>query len=99
MGRTAPDFAEPLRRGLSDAVGAARWSQVAFRPVYYQGELQASQERVFRAVRAATSWDWLREFLLYGFSDAASLETRKLGPDSAYARAQRHLRDALDDAR
>jgi hypothetical protein len=97
MGVVKPSFAEGLRRGLRDGLGAAAWWRVRFEPVQYQPELQEDQAQVFgRMTKVGVEWLELRRFMLYSFSDAAVLDYRKEAPNSAYERVQRRIVDALD---
>jgi hypothetical protein len=95
MGDTPPDFHEeliaPLRARLQHA-----WDRVAWRPVYYQPILQRNERAIFEQMRPAVRWEGLRELMLFGFSDAASLEHKKEEDDKSYYRSQRLILDAFD---
>ena len=47
-------------------------------------------------MREPIDWVGLRQFLLYGFSDAASLEFKKQEPASPYFQAQEVILKLLD---
>lgn len=96
MGDTRPDFYKELTTRLQRRLGAA-WERIAWRPVFYQGELQGNQAAVFRKMRPQIRWEGLRELMLYGFSDAASLEHKKELPGSPYYRTQKLILDRLDE--
>ncbi|MDX1521978.1 MAG: hypothetical protein R3264_10155 [Anaerolineae bacterium] len=68
--------------------------------IFYQDILQNRQVEVFQRLQAEGNLDWLalREFLLFGFSDAASLEYRAYEPGSEYEQAQLRILAALDAA-
>ena len=52
------------------------------------GILQPNQDRIWKLLAGKFRWDGFREFVLFGFADAAGLEAYKDKPDSAYLRAQ-----------
>jgi hypothetical protein len=96
MGDTAPDFHEelvvPLRTRLQDA-----WDRVAWRPVYYGPVLQRNERAIFDRMRPLLRWEGLRELMLFGFSDAASLEHKKELALSPYWQTQRLILLQLDE--
>jgi hypothetical protein len=96
MGDTAPDFHEelvvPLRTRLQDA-----WDRVAWRPVYYGPALQRNERAIFDRMRPLLRWEGLRELMLFGFSDAASLEHKKELALSPYWQTQRLILQQLDE--
>jgi hypothetical protein len=96
MGDTAPDFHEelvvPLRTRLQDA-----WDRVAWRPVYYGPVLQRNERAIFDRMRPLLRWEGLRELMLFGFSDAASLEHKKELALSPYWQTQRLILQQLDE--
>jgi hypothetical protein len=96
MGDTAPDFHDELivrlRAQLHDV-----WHRVAWRPVYYQPVLQRNERAIFEQMRPQLRWDGLRELLLFGFSDAASLEHKKELTLSPYWQTQRLILERLDE--
>ena len=96
MGDTRPDFYQELTTPLAKRL-QSDWDRIAWRAVYYQGELQQNQEAIFRRMRPQIRWEGLRELMLYGFSDAASLEHKKELPDSPYYRTQRLILQRLDE--
>ena len=100
QGQTTVDYAQELEEELKKRLGS-RWEEIAFETVYYQSVLQTNQENVWSRMPASVtrSSTWLREFLLYGFSDAAGLENQKERPGSAYEKAQLKIVAALLNAR
>jgi hypothetical protein len=96
MGETAPDFHDelvvPLRARLQHA-----WDRVAWRPVYYQPILQRNERAIFEQMRPLIRWEKLRELMLFGFSDAASLEHKKELALSPYWQTQRLILQQLDE--
>jgi hypothetical protein len=87
MGSTRPGFDRELVAELRRRLGA-RASALHVGKVYYQGILQPNEQRVWGRVRRRVRWDALRKFLLYGFADAAGLESAKTARTSVYAQAQ-----------
>lgn len=97
MGQTKNDYAEDFFDELSDRLGEDRWNEIATAPVYYQDIMQDNQAAYYRRVRRKVDWEKLRKFVLYGFCDAASLESQKEGEDSPYFIAQSRILEAFRD--
>jgi len=98
MGRTKATYHHQLVSELQHRLGTL-YDQLHFGSVYYQDVLQANEDRVWSAVGRRVKWDALRQFLLFGFGDAAGLEAGKDGIDSDYALAQLRIARALFQAR
>ena len=99
MGDTQPNYADDLHRALAERVGNSRWSkQIFFKPIYYQDTLQANQTAIFERSRPYIDYMALRKFVLFGFSDAASLEAGKSNPNSKYSQTQALIMHAFRDA-
>ena len=96
MGDTETDYYRHLQDGVARRLDD-QWDDVIFESIYFQDELQTHQKEVFDRMRPEIDWMKFRKFLLYGFSDAASLEHRKQDPESAYTRVQQVIRTALDN--
>jgi hypothetical protein len=96
MGDTAPDFHEELVVPLSLRLQGA-WDRVAWRPVYYAPVLQRNERAIFDRMRPLLRWEGLRELMLFGFSDAASLEHKKELAMSPYWQTQRLIVQQLDE--
>jgi hypothetical protein len=97
MGNTPSHYADDLKNRLQAAL-ASEWEQISFQSVYYQKLLQHNQDRVFQAMKRHLAGKELREFLLYGFSDAASLESSRDSARGAYVEAQLEVVKALRNA-
>lgn len=95
MGNTSPHYAVDLFDEIRDRLGPADAARIETKAVYYQDILQANQEDYFKRVKRRLRWDDLREFILYGFSDAASLESKKHGGLSPYFQAQNRILGGL----
>lgn len=96
MGDTRPDFYKELTTPLAERLGSD-WDRIAWRAVFYQSELQGNQAAILRKMRPQIRWEGLRELMMYGFSDAGSLEHKKELPDSPYLRVQNVILDRLDE--
>lgn len=96
MGDTPNDYHSGLYAALRTRLGSTLWERIAFKSIFYQHILQRQQVEVMDRMRDQVDWIKLREFLLYGFSDAASLEYAKDAPNSAYFQTQKCILDALD---
>lgn len=97
MGDTPRDYYAELFSDLRRKVGPAIWSRVLFKPLYYQDILQGQQAQIYTRMRPHIDWLTLRKFLLYGFSDAASLEYKKDALNSPYYATQKAIFDTLDE--
>lgn len=97
MGDTKTDYYTGIHDAIKKAVGKTTWDQVIFKPLYYQAILQENQEAIFARMRDQIDWMKLRKFLLFGFSDAASLEYKKEADDSPYSLTQKMILGALDE--
>lgn len=98
MGNTDTNYAEELRANLSKKLGPTLWQQVAFHPIFYQDLIQNNQYAVWNAMDSGSNgieWKRLRQFMLFSFSDAATLEHQSGSPTSAYIKAQERIRDVM----
>lgn len=94
MGSTPRDYSSELIRCLEHELDAS-FARLHVESVYYQGILEANENRVWQKMSRKVRWDDLRKFLLFGFADAAGLEAGKDEKDSVYARAQVEIAKAL----
>lgn len=97
MGTTKPDFADDFFDDVCDRLSASQASELATQTVYYQDILQPNEKAYYDKTKRKLDWLKLRQFVLYGFCDAASLESQKAGKDSPYFRAQLKILNALKD--
>jgi hypothetical protein len=96
MGDTRPDFHDELIVPLSLRLQSV-WDRIAWRPVYYQPVLQRNERAIFERMRPQLRWEGLRELMLFGLSDAASLEHKKELAMSPYWQTQRLILRRLDE--
>jgi hypothetical protein len=97
MGDTPRDYEAPLVDGLRRRLSVDQWARVHVEPVFYQDILQGHQRAVLGAMSASgLRWRRLREFLLFGFSDAAGLERKPHLPGSPYLRCQERILAAIE---
>ncbi len=97
MGETPSHYHHAFVEHMRQALGSNQWNEVIFRSVYYQKDIQRNQQQIFSRMRPHIDWKKSRKFLLYAFSDAASLEHRKEQPNSAYSKAQQQIYHTLND--
>jgi len=97
MGETEDDYYKPFLKCLEKKLSKAQKSNIVYGHVYYQGILQHNEENVFERMRSHIDWMKLRKFLLYGLSDAASLESNKQNTHSPYVVSQEHIKTVLED--
>lgn len=96
MGDTAWDFHEELLAPLRTRL-QADWDRIAWRALYYQPILQRHERAIFEQMRPLIRWEGLRELMLFGFSDAASLEHKKELANSPYYLTQQLILERLDE--
>lgn len=87
MGRTELMYNQAIVQELQGRLGSLS-NDLHFGKVYYQDILQSNEDRVWNSMVRRVKWDDLREFLLFGFVDAAGLESNKDGNGSNYWKAQ-----------
>jgi hypothetical protein len=87
MGSTPQNYNAGLLDAIEKRLGQ-RFSELHVGSVYYQGDLQANEDKVWRRVADKVHWSDLRKFVLFGFADATGLECGKEAPNSAYTMAQ-----------
>jgi hypothetical protein len=97
MGDTERDYYTEFYDQIKNSLGKAAWEKVIFKPLYYQDILQGNQEAIFNRMRHQIDWMKLRKFLLFGFSDAASLEYKKDSVDSPYFLTQKMIMQTMDE--
>ncbi|MEZ9914698.1 hypothetical protein AB4346_18055 [Vibrio breoganii] len=99
MGDYKPHYYHGLEKKLVKKL-KNDWAKIAFVPIQYQPILQNNQEAVWeRMNRFPLDGGFIRRFLLYGFSDAGSLEYSARSNDSdQYIQVQREIIRAIDEA-
>lgn len=101
MGKVNEDYYVPLEKGLKGWLGKD-WSRIAFQNVQYAPILQTPEDDLWRAMVADPENDLdatrLRQFFLYGFGDAGSLEHSAHRNDGKYLDVQREIQRALGAA-
>jgi len=77
MGKFDEKYANKLRNEVLGSLGTSDWEKVYFKAVRFSDILQDNQERVMDAMKKGDlDWIRLRQFLLYGFSDAAGSQAQ-----------------------
>lgn len=97
MGDTERDYYTEFYDEIKKSLGKTAWDKVIFKYLYYQDILQGNEEAIFNRMRDQIDWMKLRKFLLYGFSDAASLEYKKDAIDSPYFLTQEMIMQCMDE--
>ncbi|PCJ11190.1 MAG: hypothetical protein COB04_19460 [Gammaproteobacteria bacterium] len=99
MGDYKPNYYEELKSKLAEKLGTD-WQKVAFEPVQYQPILQNNQNNIWQRMnRYPLDGSILRRFLLFGFSDAGSLEySARSNVSDQYIKVQKEIMQALDKA-
>lgn len=94
MGETPTNYADGLNKKLANKMEEA-FNQLNVGSIYYQELLQENERRVWRLMENKVSWNGLRQFLLFGFGDAAGLENGKEYAESVYTQTQVIIAQAL----
>ena len=94
MGVTKPAYNAELVSSLRKKL-KTQLKDVSVQSVYYQDLLQTNEAAVWTACQDQVHYDDLRKFLLYGFADAAGLESRKEDLQSVYEMSQRKIAEAF----
>jgi hypothetical protein len=87
MGKTESNYATEFIGEIKKRLGS-KSDGVYFGSIYYQNILQVNEDRVWNLVGGELGWKALRQFLLFGFADAAGLESNKEEDNSVYTQAQ-----------
>lgn len=103
MGETKPDFADDLEQILRQQLDSEIWGDIHRESVFYQSILQDNQRRVWNDMQFfppnKLRWSELRKFMIYGFSDASSLEHKYNYENSVYKQSQKIIAESLRQAR
>ena len=101
MGKEKPSYFSDLEDGLKDLLGSD-WTRISFQNVQYASILQEPQNKLWRDMVSESSNDLdatkLRQFFLYGFGDAGSLEYSAHSNKVIYLAVQREIQSALKKA-
>ena len=99
MGDYKPNYYDSLHEKLSKSLGN-EWAKVSFEAVQYQPILQNHQNDIWQRMnRYPLDGSILRRFLLFGFSDAGSLEySARSSVSDQYIKVQLEIMKALDKA-
>jgi hypothetical protein len=101
MGKVKDEYYADLEDGLKNWLGGD-WSRVSFHKVQYAPILQTPKDKLWKAIKSEPENDIdatkLRQFFLYGFGDAGSLEYSAHRDDKKYVEVQQEIQRALKDA-
>ena len=101
MGDTNPNYYKELESKLRKYVGKQLWDdKVHLEDIYYQDLMQGAQEDYWNEIDDLYSlkWDFLRKFMLYSFSDAASIEHSLRNDMELYLNIHKKIADAFDNS-
>lgn len=98
MGRTDDNYNQEFLAELRNTLGD-KFEQLHIGTVNYQKILQPNEDIVWGKMGKQVRWDPVRKFLLFGFADAAGLETNKESLNSVYSLAQINIVQNLLEAK
>lgn len=101
MGDTDRNYNQPLVEQLRQKIGGQLWDkQVHVESVFYQDLLQYNQEQYWHTIneKYPLRWDFLRRFMLYKFSDGASIEHSLHSDISLYLAVHGAIATAFDNS-
>jgi len=101
MGDTNPNYYKELEGKLRKYVGKSRWDEdVHLESVFYQDLLQGGQEDYWNEIddEYSLKWDFLRKFMLFSFSDAASIEHSLRNDMKLYLAVHGKIAKAFDNS-
>jgi hypothetical protein len=101
MGDTNPNYFKELEGKLRKYVGKNRWDEdVHLESVFYQDLLQGGQEDYWNEIddEYSLKWDFLRKFMLFSFSDAASIEHSLRNDMQLYLDVHGKIASAFDNS-
>lgn len=102
MGKDKKGYYDGLEEGLKKRLGHDEWRRISFQNVLYAPILQKPQSELWRAIISASENDIdatkLRQFFLFGFGDAGSLEYSAYHDMKKYIKVQQEIQRALSDA-
>ncbi len=103
MGETETTYYQPLVEALIKKLGRDTWdAKVFFQSIYYQDILQDNQKRVWEKMNEKYAFKndilKLRRLMLYGFSDAATLEYSARQGDDIYLKVQERIKESFEKA-
>ena len=101
MGDTNPYYYKDLEKKLMQYVGLENWNkEVHFENIYFQDLLQGNQEAYWNKIdkKHSLKWDFFRKFMLYSFSDAASIEHSLRNDMKLYLGVHKKIADAFDNS-
>ncbi len=101
MGKVDLNYFSDLEDGLKNRLGRD-WTRISFQNVQYAPILQKPQNQLWRDIIRTPDNDIdatkLRQFFLYGFGDAGSLEYSAHNDEVKYIEVQENIQKALNNA-
>ncbi len=101
MGDTDTNYYKSFEKKLRRYVGKELWDEeVHLESVYFQDLLQGHQEDFWEEIddQYSLRWDFIRKFMLFSFSDAASIEHSLRNDLELYLGVHQKIATALDNS-
>ena len=97
MGETKENYYFGLQENIGKFLGQDIWDKIHFEPIFYQDLMQTNEYRVWANMvnQEVLDWKGLRQFMLFAFADAATLEHKPERQGSVYHEVQKRIVEAL----
>ena len=101
MGETKEDYYLGLQEHIGKILGKEIWDKVHLESIFYQNLMQSNEYRVWSNMvqKEVLDWKGLRQFMLFAFADAATLEHKPDKEGSVYHKVQQKIVEALKKTR
>ncbi|BAO62206.1 MULTISPECIES: NYN domain-containing protein [Pseudomonas] len=99
MGKIKPGYFRDLEEGVIEKLGSKRWDKVSFKNIQYAPILQGPQDKLWDAMLKEKTNELdalkIRQFFLFGFGDAGSLEYSAQKDPRKYLDVQKEIQNVL----
>ena len=101
MGETKGDYYFGLQKNIGKILGKKIWEKVHLESIFYQDLMLTNEYKVWANMvnQEVLDWKGLRQFMLFAFADAATLEHKPNKPGSVYHKVQNKIVEALQKTR
>jgi hypothetical protein len=99
QGNQKKEYYEKLRDGLFKRLTSAEKQRIVVAPIFYQDLVSDPDGEMWARMKAKPlSYQWLRQPLFEGFSDASTYQFRDENPQSSYKKVHKRINSTLQSA-